>query len=245
MCGFHFLWGWAAVARGSDHWGHGCCGASARAGEGQDVVRPGWFCQVDGEGQVWLSCVSGFHTTWILLWTQAGEWVGCWESKRAVWSALQRDKCLLSSVAVLPPGSNKVQQSPCVSTKQKMENVGKKARFLGLRPLLLSRVCPVLNQFLCPFLLSRVCGAQNQFQGHIGLATAGAKADQRSQPLAACQRAAALPEDLLLWLLEFLELLQGSCLQCGTRTGLQEGFCHFLSPGAAGQYSSARARMFS
>lgn len=45
--------------------------------------------------------------------------------------ALCRDKSLLASVAVLPPGSNKVQQSPFTSTKQKMENVRKKAPVLG------------------------------------------------------------------------------------------------------------------
>ena len=75
-----------------------------------------------------------------------------------------------------------------------MENVGKKAQFLGQRP----------------FLLSRICGVQNQFQGHFGLAMACAKADQCNRPLAACQRTAALPEDLVLWFLTFLQLSWGS-----------------------------------
>lgn len=70
-----------------------------------------------------------------------------------------------------------------------MEQAGKEALFLGLHPVL----------------LSRICGVQNQSQGLLGLAKECSKADEFNQPIAACQCTTALPEDLILWFLVFLQ----------------------------------------
>lgn len=50
----------------------------------EGIVWPG----LDGEGQLWLSCLRGFRATWALLWScmkslnfescfEAGDWLGC------------------------------------------------------------------------------------------------------------------------------------------------------------------------
>lgn len=121
------------------------CAVGLQVGEAATTEGKGWGGEglvwpgLDGEGQPWMSCLSGFCATWVLLWTCMGSLSLALRQgivlgvRRAgeLLEALCRDKSLLASVAVLPPGSNKVQQSPCTSTKQKMENGGKTGPVLG------------------------------------------------------------------------------------------------------------------
>lgn len=156
MCVFHFLCCWAAVVRGSSRCGQGGVGLGEGWGRASCC---GWGKSGLTELPKWLSCHPHLRQ------------MGCVRKSRELFEALCRDKCLLSSVAVSPLGSNKVQRSPCINTKQKTQSVGEKVQFLGL----------------CPFLLSTICGVQNQYQGHFGLATPREKAEQCNQGLAACQ----------------------------------------------------------
>lgn len=123
-----------------------CCWSAGERGKKPPRARLAWAGVVwpglDGEGQPWLSCLKWLlchlslalklYERFELLSLALRQGIGLGVRRAGeLPEALCRDKSLLASVAVLPSGSNKVQQSPCTSTKQKMENVGRKSPVLG------------------------------------------------------------------------------------------------------------------